>query len=282
MIDLNELDGLNSMEEIQKKLAELVEAHNKSGRKDFEGLSPEKMHALFENFPGEGSPLVMNRLSEKELENSPLLMQIRFLIDKMKGGKELKLTKTGALSTKLVKEVYGLGYLKDEWIEKGISKLYREAEVVEVSITRILLQISSLVKKRNGKLSLTKKGEKHADDGNFILKEILMVLIRKFNWAYFDGYQSEMIGKVNAEFSLYLLKKYGDKKRFAKFYAEKYFKAFPSLMGERGESKRCYELRTFDRYFYYMGFVNKEEKDFLDPTELKKTAFFDKLFSIKQ
>lgn len=279
MINLDELEGFDSLDDLNKELQKRVDAHNKGGIADFEELSPKEMHAL-QNFPIEKGPLVMNKLPENELEKCPLLMQVRFLIDKMKGGQELKLTKTGALSTKLVKEIYSLGYLKSEMIEKGISKLNKESDALEINITRILLEISSLSKKRNGKLSLTKKGEKYANDGNSILKEILTILLNKFNWAYYDGYESEAMGRVNPAFSLFLLKKYGDKKKSANFYAEKYFKAFPYLKEEGVRSYRCYELRTFERYFKFMGFVKIEQKDFLEPIDLEKTPFFDRLFSL--
>lgn len=280
MINLEDLEGFKSLEEINKELKKRANAHNSAAKKDFEGLSPEQMAQLEYNFPSGASPLTMNELKENQLEKCPLLMQVRFLIDNMKGGKELKLTKTGALSGKLVKEIYSLGHLKNQMIEEGISKLNKESDAMEISITRILLEMSSLAKKRNGKLSLTKKGEKHADDGNVILREILTVLLKKFNWAYYDRYESESIGRVNPAFSLLLLKKYGSDKRAAEFYSQKYFKAFPWFAEGGGNLYQCYELRTFERYFHFMGFVQVEQKHFLGPVNLKKTVFFDQLFSI--
>src|SRR5690554_7437319 len=56
------------------------------------------------------------------------LMQVRFLIDKMKAEGEVKLTKTDALPPKLVKEIYGLGHLKDDFIENGLGKLNKRSE----------------------------------------------------------------------------------------------------------------------------------------------------------
>lgn len=281
MINLNDLEGFDNLDDLNKELQKRATAHNQAGLDDFEGLSPKQMNILQQGFPKDKSLLVKNKLSEEELENSPLLRQIRLLIDKMKGEKEIKLTKTGALPTKLVKEIYGLSYLKNWAIENGITKLKKESDAEEISITRILLEISSLAKKRNGKLSLTKKGEKYANDGNFILEEILIFLLYKFNWAYYDGYGSENIGRVNPGFSLFLLKKYGDKKRSSYFYAEKYFKAFPKLL-ENGESSfRCYALRSFERYFKFMGFVHVEKKGILSPAEVEKSEFFDQLFSLE-
>lgn len=281
MINLDDLEGFDNLEDLNKELQKRANAHNQKRLDDFEGLSPLQMGALQQDFPTGKSPLRMNKLTEKKLEKCPLVMQVRFLIDKIKGGKELKLTKTGALPTQVVKEIYELGYLKNEGIEKGFSKLYKESDAEEISITRIILEISSLAKKRNGKLSLTTKGEKHADDGNFLIEEIITVLFYKFNWAYYDGYESEAIGQINPAFSLFLLKKYDSKKRSAYFYADKYFKAFPQLMEDGESSCRCYALRTFERYFRFMGFVHVEKAGILTPADIQKTAFFEELFSLE-
>lgn len=280
MINYDGLEGFNNLEDLNKELRKRANIHNNKAIAEFEGLTPLQMGKL-QNFPEGTCLLILNKLSENELEECPLLVQVRFLIDKMKGGKEIQLTKTGALSTKLVKEIYALGCLKNEEIEDGISKLYKEADVLEINITRILLEMSSLVKKKNGKFSLTKKGKKHADDGNFILEEIMTILFYKFNWGYYDGYESEAIGRVNPAFSLYLLKKYGSKKRSAYFYAEKYFSAFPQLMEEGDRSFRCYALRTFELYFKFMGFVQVEKEGILTTADLRKTTFFDQLFSLE-
>ncbi|CAL67524.1 hypothetical protein [Christiangramia forsetii] len=281
MINLDDLEGFDNLEDLNKEFQKRVNAHNESGVDDFDGLTPMQMGAL-QIFPEGAGPLNLNKLSEVELKECPLLVKVRLLIDKMKGGKELKLTKTGALSTKLVKEIYALRLLKNEGIENGITKLYKESDAEEISITRILLEISSLAKKRNGKLSLTKTGEKHAEDGNYILKEILSVLFYKFNWGYYDGYDSEAIGRINPAFSLFLLKKYGSEMRSPYFYAGMYFQAFPQLMEEGDRSFRCYSLRTFQRYFRFMGFVQVKREDYLSPHDVKKTEFFEKLFSIDQ
>lgn len=280
MINFDDLNGCDNLDDLNKELEKRANAHNNAAIDAFEGLTPVQMSQL-ENFPNDESPLVLKELPEEELQSCALLVQIRFLMDKMKGGKELKLTKTGALPTKVVKEIYGLGCLKNRWIEDGLTKLSKESDAAEISITRILLEISSLARKKNGKLSLTKKGERTADDGNSILREILTVLFYKFNWGYFDGHESEDIGQIIPAFSLFLLKKYGSTKRSSYFYAEKYFKAFPQLQEEQDSSFRCYSLRTFERYFRFMGFVDVDKEEIVGPVDIRKTAFFDKLFSLE-
>lgn len=279
MIDLNDLEGFDNIEDIHKELKKRMKAHNEGSIDDFEGLSPIEMQALHYQFPNSDGPLKINTLSEKQLAQSPLLMQVRLLIDQMKGGNTIELTKTGALRPKLVKEIYDLGLLKNELIELGMMKLSKEMDAPGIEITRILLQISSLSKKRHGRLSLTKKGEKLADDGNAILKELIEILFHKFNWGYFDGYDSDNIGKVNPAYSLYLLKKYGDQKRNTDFYADRYFKAFPQLITDGRSPYNSYTVRTFERYFRYFGFVEVEKRKFQEPYIIQKTTFFDALIS---
>lgn len=279
MIDLNNIEDFDNMDDIRKEIKRRIKAHNEGTLNNFEGLSPIEMQALHYEFPNSQSPLKLNTLSDKELELCPLLMQVRFLIDKMKGKNNIQLTKTGALNTKLVKELYDLGYLKSQLIEEGMRKLYKESDAPSVSITRILLEISSLAKKRHGKLSLTKKGEKLADDGNAILKELITVLFHKFNWGYFDGYESENIGKINPAYSIYLLKKFGEEKRTTDFYADKYFKAFPTLFTDGNYPYQSYTVRTFDRYFRYLGFIEVIRKKFSRPYHVKKMPFLDILIS---
>lgn len=275
MINLDDLEGFDNMEELHKELQKRIKAHNEGANSDFEGLSPTEMRALHYDFPNSDGPLVLNILSEEQLKQCPILVQARWIIDKMKGGNTVELTKTGALRPKLVKEIYGLGVIKDDMIEQKFVKLTKEMDVSSVMITRILLEISSLVKKRHGKLSLTKKGEKFADDGNAILKELLFVLFDKFNWAYLDGHNSTNIGKINPGYSLYLLLKYGDKKREGNFYADYYFKAFPHLFTEIMSPYACYILRTFKRYFFYFGLVEVDEQIYPKPVMVQRTKFFE-------
>ncbi len=280
MIHINDLENFEEENELRKEIEKRIEAHNDGTIVDFEGLTPVQMQTLHYDFPNIEDPIKIHRLSENQLKECPLLMQVRYLINKMQEEETIKLTSTGAITTDLVKEIYGLGLLKSELIELGY-KLYKESNAPSVSITRILLQLSSLAKKRKNTLSLTKKGKELANDSNAILKEILSVLFHKFNWGYFDGFKSENIGKINPAYSMYLLKKYGGEKRDAQFYADRYFMAFPHLITDDLNPYKCYTVRTFERYFRYLGFVEVDENDFLDPLSVKKTSFFDALFSIE-
>jgi len=50
--------------------------------------------------------------------------------------------------------------MKEEYIEKGILKLYKETDSMSVNLSRILIELAGLIKKRKGKISLTKTEKK--------------------------------------------------------------------------------------------------------------------------
>lgn len=184
-------------------------------------------------------------------------------------------------------DLYGQGYLKDEIIEKGIYKLYKETDAGTIHLSRLLLELSGLTKKRNGKLSLTKAGGKIAANDQELLELMFKTMCLKFNWSYFDGYEDENVGQLGFGFSLLLLSKYGNQPRPAAFYLEKYLQAFPQLLkgiepGFRSRKERAlsmYSLRTFDRFLLYFNFIYKSGGEF-DPAKhiaIKATGVFEKL-----
>ena len=90
-------------------------------------------------------------------------------------------------------------------------------------------------------------------------------------------------------FSLILVSKYGGQKRSYKFYADKYFKAFPDLLKNydvdygtiEENSARCYSVRTFERYMLYFGLIEVEAENRYDSEiNIRKTPLFDKVIEI--
>jgi len=274
------------MNELKNKIDNIVNEHNKVGIPDFEGYSPEDIHnTLYFTFD-EKSPVQLQRLSDSDCHRIPILMQIKYLADLIAEQGEIKLTKKGFLPVKFVKDIYGQGFLKERIIDSGIVKLNKEADSITVNLTRILAEISGIVKKRNNKLSLTKSGEKIISDKNKLLELIFKTFTLKFNWAYYDGYNDNSIAQFGFGFSLILLSKYGSEKRPGSFYAEKYFKAFPQLLNSlespyesvEKTAEQCYLLRTFERFLCYFGLTSIEkENNFENRTiYITKTDLFDK------
>ncbi len=205
---------------------------------------------------------------------------------------ELKLTAKEYLPTKIVCDIYNKGFIKDEAIERGITKLRKEMDVMPINLTRILAELSKVVKKRNKKSSLTKKGKMQLNDDYELLKNIFQTFGLNFNWAYYDGYGDNEIGQLGFGFSLIMLSKHGSEKHTTNFYAEKYIKAFPDLIEQfepamhfrtiEEQVFRCYSVRTFERFLNYFGLINLESKNkkWGADTYITKTELFDKLIKI--
>ena len=159
------------------------------------------------------------------------------------------------------------------------------------NLTHILIVMSGIAKKRNGKLLLTKKGEKLLSNKFDLLNQIFITFGYKFNWAYYDGYGGNKIGQLGFGFSLILLSKYGSEKLFDQFYGLKYLNAFPMLLENIQPSEfntretqavRCYSLRTFDRFLDYFGLIKIDFDEKLDSRKfIRKTELFDKLIKIR-
>ncbi|MEX0881965.1 MAG: hypothetical protein WDZ72_00695, partial [Cyclobacteriaceae bacterium] len=113
------------------------------------------LHFTFE----ESSPISLHKLEAKDYKKIPLLNQVKYLAKLIEDKGELKLTKLGFLPMNVVADIYDLGIIKDKYFERRSPKQLREADVPAITLSRILLIISGLVKKRSNKLSLTKLGQ---------------------------------------------------------------------------------------------------------------------------
>lgn len=241
---------------------------NNTPEDDFEGYSSSEMHSVLYDTFNEESVIKLNNLSPEDCSKVPIFNYLFDLLNFVKENGTIKLTAKGNLPVKVVKELYHKGCLKEEAIEKGITKLSKEADTYHVHLARILAEISGLTKKVKGKLSLTKKGEKLLNQPAELLKNIFESYTTKFNWGYFDGYENEDIARIGFGFTLILLAKYGNRKQNTQFYAEKYFRAFPvfyqMIKPQYGTVERylnnCYFMRTFSRFLESFGLVNNTDE----------------------
>ncbi|MEO6132646.1 MAG: hypothetical protein ABIQ02_12420, partial [Saprospiraceae bacterium] len=196
----------------------------------------------------------------------------------------VKMTAKGFLPMELVKDVYSQGLMKEYFIDKyKKNKTLRELDSYTVHLTRLLLEVAGLTKKRKGKLSLTKKGEELINDPHGLLIHLLGAISFRFNLGYFDGYGQNNIGRLGWAFTVILLSKYGRTERPEFFYAEKHFNAFPAMVNEAEShfshdqqitAYRCYSLRTFEHFLQHLGVINLiferyfDEVRFISATDL--------------
>jgi hypothetical protein len=268
----------SSLDVINAELKKIVEKHNNTGRSKFDGLSPEQMRGLLYFNCNEN----IIKIKDDTGLDIPIIKQAKYYLNIINENREIKLTKVGNLPPAIVKEIYSKKYLPEIMFEFGIRKINKETDVKTVELTNILCQLSGLIKKKKNSISLTKNGEAALKTGN-MLSKILTAFVSKFNWAYYDRYEDERIGQLGAYFSIYLLSKYGNEKREASFYTNKYFRAFfEEYIGINTENHHIYSHRTFDRFLNYFGFLEEyNENKLMGTISVKKTELFDKYIEIK-
>lgn len=286
---------MDSFDDIKRRLEASIIEYNTKPIEDFEGLSPADMrYVLYEPY-SDDSPLKINKaIDDKVLDQIPLFNQIEYLLHILFTAGEIKLTSTGSLPTKVVKDIYSKGFLHDFAIDEGITKLYAETSSNIIHLTHILVELAGFTRKKYGKLSLTKKWSDRIKSGdrNVLFYKTLETFTQKFYWGYFDGYQGPQTGQSGFAFSLLLLSKYGNTEREDIFYSEKYLRAFPDILMEyphenvtiepNQQFHRCYSVRTFERFLEHFNLVESRLEGkfrFGSKKFLKKSTIFDSIIS---
>lgn len=273
--------------DLQKHIDQVMNEQNNREIQEFEGYSPFEMHHILHFTFESNSPIILQKLADLDCLKCPMFNLIKYFLDLVNDKGEIKLTAKGFLPTQIVQDIYNQGFWEEYQFSSGISKLYKESDSLTVNLTRLLAELAGLTKKRNGKISLTKTGEKIISDNQKLFDLIFKTMTQKFSWAYYDNYENEQIGQFGFGFSLILLAKYGSEKRLEYFFSEKYFKAFPQLLDSiiptYGTAEKyagnCYSVRTFERFMSYFGLVEIEKQGkMLDRKNfIIKTELFDKL-----
>lgn len=265
-------NGFKTVEELQAALDAHQKRVNSNSQKDFDFLAPLDMHHLLYDTFGPESPIQLRKpISLELMDQMPFLKLVFIYLNRLEEVKELKLTSLGNLPVKWVKELYALKLITQEDIENGISKLYKESDSIAITNLKIIVDLAGLTKKRNGKLSLTKKGQKLLTEARKnptnLFWEVFFIYFKKFNWGYHDGYQDDHAVQQMSGYLLYLVIQYGQKGKKKDFFSEKLLAAFPQIKGRfqavilRFETLEQYvgsiiSVRLFRRFFDYWGFTD--------------------------
>ena len=259
---------------------------------DFLGLSANQLHYLLYEPLGENSVVKFHdSINDDTLNSIPLFRIAEEYLKIIKFEKNIKLTPLGALPKKVMVALYAKNFLPDEFVETGITKLWKEEDCISIMSARLSVGLAGLTKKANGKISLTKNGDKFLQPENrsMLFKIFFQAFADKFSWSFNDGHPEEPIGQMGWAFSVYMLDKFGDKERDVDFYAEKYLKAFPvflSFFSDSYKSKeqnfiRCYQLRTFDRFLLWFGFIKLDNPQIYSVSKtsnINRTKFLREVF----
>lgn len=277
------LDGLN------KHMKKVMDERNRQGIPEFEGYSPDEMNTILYFLFEDNCPMKIRKIDSSLFSSIPIFNSVKFLLNYLHEKNEVKLTAKGFIPTKLVAEIYAQKYYLDSHIELGITKLYKETDSNYIHLTRILTEITGAAKKIKGKLSLTATGKKLLTDDQALLETILKTYCNRFNWAYFDAYESENIGKLGCGFSLILFNNYGDTVKEDSFYGSKYFAAFPLLkegiVPTYGTLEyyvnNCYQHRMISQFAFLTGIMESlNNQNYKERLKIQKTTLFDQLFEV--
>ncbi len=277
------------------EIESIILLKNNSPREEFCGLTPNEMNRLLYDSFGEKSPLSFcSAIDNSLLDQIPFFRLSEEFAKLIQREKQIKLTPLGALTKKVMVELYDFKFIGEYLIERGISKLWKEEDSLSIMTVRYNIQMAGIVKKSSGKLSLTKLGERLLKPENRFdfFKTIFITYSNEFNWSVSDGYPEAPIGQLGFGYTLYLLEKFGHNQKPANFYAEKYLAAFPKFLSyfsdrelatKQKSFQNCYIVRTFDRFLEWFGLVTieKDNYSFTNNENVMPTQLFRQIFKFE-
>ncbi|MGB8489812.1 MAG: hypothetical protein WCE64_02020 [Bacteroidales bacterium] len=273
-----------SLDELNKIAATVVDKYNRASHDDFEGLSPHQMYILLNKPFSPECFIKLETSGGPDLAlKSPVIRICMVIIDGIKANNGLTLTKKGNLPRKIVSAICDLNINSQYDISDQNDRTLNELDYAPAAITNALMKLSGLVINRKNKLQLTKTGESIAGKPILLFKNLFTAFTTNFNKGYLDRYESDGIGNLGTLYTVYLLNKFGMKRREASFYAGLYFKAFPKLIDEISfhpflkpevMAYSCFIFRTFEKGLFLFGLVEieYEGKDYLNRKIYIKTS----------
>jgi len=284
-----------SLDELNAKIENVVESHNRMPRYQFAGLSPDEMFRLLYYPLEQGSPVLFRKsISDAALDKIGFLRLVEELLKIIERDGYVKLTeKLGALPRRALVELHDHHFV-DHWpIDEGHFKLRIQDDSPVMGALHTVVRASGLVRKYQGRLVLTKLGDKmlSPEFRQQLFETVFFTFARKFNWAYNDGYPDFPLCQSAFGFSLYLVAKLGARETHKDFYAHKFLTAFPDSLEEfEGDQwstpersfKRCYRVRTFDRFLEWFNLVDvrpHEDDEMREKSLVKKSAIMDEILS---
>ena len=238
-----------------------------------------------------GVAYVKEQESEEDFLQIPLVAQYMRLMELCAAG--VKLTPNGFLPNKVVAEIYPLGP-KESRIEEGRVSLGKHSNCYILCQTYELFLRTGFVKKRNGVLSLTKKGKEFLSSPEGLFRELLRGMATEYDTEMLDVHDFLPMNNM-VQMLCALLAKYGKEFRPVDDYADAYAACNPILASylreDRPEKVRHYARRAFcvrliNRFFEWFGLVEFKHCKYgpgnilINPDMVKTTELFDKFIGI--
>lgn len=194
--DLHHANPDVTLEEVNAALGRIVEQQNQRPRPEFGDLSSEQLQRLLgAEWGAPDGPLQLDStLALEELSAAHTSYHARLLLALIGGPGEVRSTSKGNLPRSVVAAFYAemrwpLWYPKwySEWYAKR--KVLNEEDLGLLHRTRVLLEVSGLIKRRKGHFSLTREGARLSKDerAGELFATLFRTHFQKFNLAYLDG-----------------------------------------------------------------------------------------------
>lgn len=183
-----------TVDDVNAVLAVAGEQYNRRAQAELGGLSPEAVRELLDaDWESPGSALRLDAsVSLRELEDSFVLHDARLVLAMVGEGEAVKATPKGNFPRTFVASFLDRMRLPADQPELSLGepRALNEDDVGRLHITRILLELSGLVKRRKGVIGRTRRGEQLAgeDRAGELLTTLLRTHFRKFNLGYLDGF----------------------------------------------------------------------------------------------
>ena len=285
--------NFRSMDEAQTFLDALLTKRNAEPIPEFLGLSPEQMYRMLHSpFSETSDILALNRsLSKEDLLEIPVVKETVHFLKRLNGLQPLRATVKGNLPQAFAREMH------DKFPEHPHFHypIRSEEEDSKLSALRHILDMSSWIKKRDQKFSLTQKGQIVVENGFGIddLFYLFETYTEKFNWASRDLYPDLDIIQESFLFSCYLLHKKAKTYIHANELSSYFVQAFPTVLSREMKDpameleelvRHGFCLRFVERFCEYFGLVTirREEKLSAYPDySVQISPLFQKLFHWK-
>jgi len=268
-------------EELQTFVADFMAQRNAAAIDDFDGLSADAMHrALHAPFDPGGALMVAD--VPRSAPPAPLLHLVLDLAAAL-GDDGFKATAKGNLPRAYVRaaaERYQATRWRRDSIE-GIERASSEEDFRHLYVARMVARMAGLVTLHRGRWSLTRKYRRTLERQGAagVYAHLFRAFVAKYAWNSADLYPELDIVQISWAFSLLLLVRYGDTWRDARFYADRFVRAFPMALHEathalahhpwqrdpEQEVRDAYDVRVLRRFAAYLGLVEIESGQDLEP-----------------
>ncbi len=256
---------------------------------EYEGRTFKEIHYLIYDPFGTNSPMTLSdTIDDEVLQKIPFHNLVKYFLNLVEQAQPIKLNANGFLPLQIIRPVYDQHFITEDYEDVGETKMVRHSKSLAVKNVRIITDLAELTKTKKKEFMLTQKGEKYKSVlyGPKLFVEIIKTYTTKFKWSFNDNYGNNNIGQYGFAYMLDLIFKYGSLPRDFKFYIDKYYKAFSSVLVNSDENEfhqdffqRCFILRTFIRFLNWFGLINIIDDTNTSNREytIEKSKIFDTL-----